>query len=214
MQLVLVPCHAVCVRPDAPDLAADAVWALQTFQSGEPSFYIEHIRRAVEVAAQATDARLIFSGGMTRAEAGPVSEAESYRRVAERYDWWGFPEVAGRAATEDFARDSFENLLFGLLRFGELTGTFPERVTVVGWAFKRERFDLHRAAVGFPTEKFDYRGVNDPADLAGALAGEAKTIELFKADPRGETGVLAEKRRQRNPFGRVAPYVQTSPLQH
>jgi hypothetical protein len=206
MRLVLVPCHAVCVTPEADDPADDAAWALQTFQHGEPSFYIEHIRRAVEVAAQATEARLIFSGGMTRAEAGPVSEAESYFRVAERFDWWGFPEVSERAETEDFARDSFENLLFGLFRFRELTGTLPDWVTVVGWGFKCERFDLHRAAIGFPAETFEYLGVNDPADLAGALVGEAKTIELFRADPCGETGVLAEKRRQRNPFNRTPPY--------
>lgn len=211
MPLVLVPCHAVCVTPEADDPSADAAWTLQAFQRGEPPCYIEHIRRAVEIAAQATDARLIFSGGMTRVEAGPVSEAESYRRVAERFGWWGFAGVAERAATEDFARDSFENLHFGIFRFRELTGRLPVRVTVVSWAFKRERFDLHRAAVGFPADRFDYLGVNDPESLADALAGEAKTIELFKADPRGETGLLAEKRRQRNPFGRVAPYVQSSP---
>lgn len=206
MRLVLVPCHAVCIHPHAPDPAADAAWALQGFQRGEPSFYIEHIRRAVEVASRATEARLIFSGGMTRVEAGRLSEAESYRRVAERFGWWGFAEVAGRAATEDFARDSFENLLFGLARFQQLFDGVPEQVTVVGWAFKRERFDLHRAAIGFPSDRFEYLGVNDPVDLAGALAGEGKTIELFKSAPRGETGVLAEKRHQRNPFDRTPPY--------
>ena len=45
---------------------------------------------------------------------------------------YGQPEVRGRAFTEDRARDSFENLLFGLCRFFELTGRYPEFV-VVSW---------------------------------------------------------------------------------
>lgn len=205
-RLILVPCHAVCTDPQFPDPAADEAWALQTFQRGEPSFYIEHIRRAVGVASAQPDGLLVFSGGMTRAEAGPVSEGASYRRVAERFDWWECHNVAERAETEEFARDSFENLLFGLLRFRELTGGFPESVSVVGWGFKRERFDLHRAAVGLPAERFEYIGVNDPANLSEAMEGERLTVEQFRADPFGLSGPLAEKRRRRNPFDRIPPY--------
>ena len=51
-----------------------------------------------------------------------------------------------RAHTEEFARDSFENLLFSLCRHRELTGGYPQRLTVVSLPFKRERFEtLHRA---------------------------------------------------------------------
>jgi hypothetical protein len=53
--------------------------------------------------------------------------------------------------TEDYARDSYENLLFSLCRFHELAGSWPRNVTVVGYAFKEERFvSLHRAAISFP----------------------------------------------------------------
>jgi hypothetical protein len=46
------------------------------------------------------------------------------------------------------ARDSFENLLFSLCRFHELTGCYPTDVTVVSFEFKRWRFsNLHRQAV-------------------------------------------------------------------
>eukprot|EP00850_Spirogloea_muscicola_P000141 SM000001S04543 [mRNA] locus=s1:841502:842944:- [translate_table: standard] len=40
------------------------------------------------------------------------------------------PEVAARALTEEFARDSLENLLFSICRFHELTGAYPNNITV------------------------------------------------------------------------------------
>lgn len=60
--------------------------------------------------------RLPSAGGKTRATAGPKSEGESYFFVADHYNWWGRPGLRGRASTEDFARDSFENLLFSICR--------------------------------------------------------------------------------------------------
>lgn len=38
--------------------------------------------------------------------------------------------VRGRALTEEHARDSFENLLFSICRFRELTGHYPVNITV------------------------------------------------------------------------------------
>lgn len=38
--------------------------------------------------------------------------------------------VRSRALTEEHARDSFENLLFSVCRFRELTGRYPSNVTV------------------------------------------------------------------------------------
>ena len=38
---------------------------------------------------------------------------------------------------EEFARDSYENVLFSIARFKELTGHPPRNVTVVGYEFKR-----------------------------------------------------------------------------
>ena len=52
---------------------------------------------------------------------------------ARRY---GHPEVRGRAFTEDRARDSLENLLFGLCRFYELTGRYPDFVVVRAWGWE------------------------------------------------------------------------------
>ena len=68
---------------------------------------------------------------------------------------------------QEHARDSFENLLFSLCRFYELTGHYPDNVLVIGYNFKHERFaDLHRAALRWPDQKFTFVGT--PALTAGA----------------------------------------------
>ena len=60
-----------------------------------------------------------------------------------------------RVVSEEFARDSYENLLFSICRFHEVTGRYPDKITVVGFGFKTRRFvDLHRKAVRFPEDKF------------------------------------------------------------
>lgn len=38
--------------------------------------------------------------------------------------------VRWKALTEEHARDSFENLLFSVCRFRELTGSYPHNITV------------------------------------------------------------------------------------
>lgn len=44
--------------------------------------------------------------------------------------WTGKDDVRSRALTEEHARDSFENLLFSVCRFRELTGSYPKNITV------------------------------------------------------------------------------------
>ena len=209
--LVLVAAHAIYAPVRAlSDPALNETWFLQDFQRGEPPFYAEHVRRGVELAAR-DNTLLVFSGGQTRIEAGPRSEADGYHLLAEAFCWWGHEAVAARAALEEFARDSFENLLFGLCRFYEVAARFPARVTVVSWAFKRERFGMHRAALRFPAERFAFEGTNDPADLESARRGERHTIELFRRDPYGAHAPLADKRRARDPFRRHHAYESRCP---
>ncbi len=208
--LILVAGHAIVRNFD--DLKADASWYLLDFQRGEPAKYLEHIETAVKLAAADPGALLIFSGGATRLEAGPRTEALSYWLAAEQCGWFGHSEVRPRAQIEDFARDSFENLLFGICRFRELTGQAPEQVTVVSWEFKRERFqDLHRAAIGWPEERFTYVGANDPEALGQALASEAVTREKYRADPYSLGDEFRAKKAARNPFRRRHGYGRTCP---
>lgn len=107
--------------------------------------------------------------GQTRGPAGPRSEGESYWLIAESMlrndansstpsseeedDDYYLP-LRDRLVVEEYARDSHENLLFSLCRFYEMTGQYPSSVTVIGFEFKRKRFqDIHRASIRYPAEK-------------------------------------------------------------
>jgi hypothetical protein len=196
---MIAPGHAIWNLCGDP--AADASWYLRGYQRGEPRFYLEHIRRAVELTAADAASLLVFSGGQTFPEAGPRSEAFGYWALAEHFAWWGAAEVRARSILEDFSRDSFDNVLYSICRFREFTGAWPQRITVAGWGFKAPRFaELHRAALRFPAERFHYVAVNDPPDLATAARGEAEIRAAFAADPYGCGAVLAEKREARNPY--------------
>lgn len=208
--LILVAGHAI-VR-DFHQLENDEAWFLLDFQKGEPPKYIGHIETAVRLAAEDPSALLIFSGGPTRFEAGPRTEALSYWLAADAHDWWGHSEVRIRAHVEDFARDSFENLLFGICRFRELAGYAPEMVTMVSWEFKRQRFeDLHREAIGWPREKFRYIGANDPPHLEQALASETSARAKYLADPYSLGEEFRRKKAARNPFRRQHGYAVSCP---
>lgn len=214
--LVLVAGHAAfqSTVPKVPsDPESDEPWVLQRFQVGEPPFYLEHMRRGVVLAANNPVALLVFSGGRTRPEAGNWSEARTYYEITKSRGFW-IPEkfkatrddVASRTTTEEFARDSFENLLFGICRFQQVARSYPRIVTVVSWAFKAARFDLHRAAIRFPAHRFRFVGVNEPIDLADALEGERTALRWFGEYPFGSAGDLADKRAKRNPFGQNHEY--------
>lgn len=212
--LVLVAGHAIYIGRDRAVADLDESWVLKDFQKGEPPQYIEHIRSGVELAASNPSSLLVFSGGQTRVEAGPLSEAQSYLNLANQFEWWEANDVRSRATTEDYARDSFENLLFGIARFRESTGHYPRCINLVGWEFKRERFDFHRETIGWPgdAERYRYHGVGTPADLALSVEAEAKTLALFKSDPFGRGDELAHKRERRNPFKRSIPYLASCPV--
>ena len=91
--------------------------------------------------------------------AGPRSEGQSYWNLAHhiyRDDRSMDNFMLERVYSEEFARDSYENLLFSLCRFHEITGRYPDKITVIGFGFKEKRFkDLHRKAVRFPEDRYD-----------------------------------------------------------
>lgn len=210
-QLIVCAGHAVYTGSNFDSPEVDANWILQSFQKGEPPFYLGHIRKAVELASERSDSVVVFSGGQTRLEAGPLSEAMSYWRLANHFGWWGREAVKSRALCEEFARDSFENVMFSLARFREYFGAYPDRLTVVSWAFKTERFRLHVEACRFPRDRYQFVGANNPTDLVGAERGEAKAIDGFLKDPYGTHDSLLKKRLERNPFRRTTPYSVGAP---
>ncbi|CAM9249447.1 unnamed protein product [Scytosiphon promiscuus] len=218
--LVMVPCHGVTVTESLEGAdSRDADWFLLDYQQGKdvPRALVGHIRGALDELDADENALLLFSGGKTRAPAGPKSEGESYFYVADHYDWWGKPDLRARASTEDFARDSFENVMFSICRFKEITGDYPAKITVVGYDFKQYRFEnLHVPSLRFPSEAFRYVGLHPEGrfDHVAAADGERMTaIQPYRSDPYGCTagGSLAQKRRERDPFHRTPPYTLVCP---
>lgn len=118
----------------------------------------------------------LFNRGQTKSQSS-TTEAESYLRLAQAARLLPDQLLFERSTTENYALDSFQNLLFSIARFHEFTGNFPSAITIVGYEFKRPRFtDLHREALRWPIDKFNYIGV-DPKDghREDAMEGEVGT---------------------------------------
>lgn len=215
--LIIVCGHSVFRGTDlAAAMEAKDSWTLQPYQKDQLPMILEHLRIGVQLAAADARAALIFSGGQTSREAGPLSEAQSYWLVARANSWFGYnaSSLEPRVFTEQYARDSFENLFFSICRFRELVGAYPARVTLVSFSFKQARFEqLHLAALRYPPSCFTFHGTQ--AD--GKAEWDASTRDAFKADPYGclsaaqadgtpGNGPLAEKKFMRNPFLNHLPY--------
>ena len=212
MNLIVVPGHAVYIGEEMAHahLAHKWVGTFPGYRYGdEVPLYVDHIRQGVILARHDPDSVLIFSGGETRRQAEHVSEAASHMRLAEQWDWFGVADyVSHRAYLETYARDSFENVLCSIDRFHEVTGKYPTAVTVVGFAFKQKRFELHAHTIiesqdryGIPKFEFQYCGVNNPPQYllnGGSAEGEAVTLAQFVENPHGDKGSLLEKRLNRS----------------
>ena len=117
----------------------------------------------------------------TRGHTSPfsaTSEGESYLRFARAAGLLPSADMFTRVTIEDAALDSFQNVLFSIARFRELTGVYPKRITVVGHDFKRRRFEgLHRLALRWPKLRFTYEGVplESEADEREAAGGEVRS---------------------------------------
>ncbi|KAL0323274.1 UNVERIFIED_CONTAM: putative protein C57A10.07 [Sesamum angustifolium] len=214
--LVMVAGHSVYTSSSCEKVDKEDSWYLEPYQKhpGQAATFVTHIQKGVEIAANDDEALLLFSGGETRKDAGPRSEAQSYWLVAESKQWFGERDsVRSRALTEEHARDSFENLLFSVCRFRELTGAYPQNITVVGYDFKEERFvHLHRSAIRFPESRFFYSGTSSTQNSReAALKGEALVRTQFQEDPYGCMGSLWRKRLGRDPFHRSIPYPNGCP---
>ena len=189
-ELVMVAGHSVLTGADLGRVESEGSWFLERLQAGQLSTYLRHMRRGVELAAENPRAAVVYSGGQTRGPAGPRSEGASYWVASAAEGWWGHPEVAGRAWVEEYARDSFENLLFSMCRFREVYGVYPRWVTVVSYSYKRERFEsLHREALRFPLSRFKYVGV-DPESNPYTDAGNIEKYAFLHPTGLGGTHCL------------------------
>lgn len=216
--MVMVPGHAIW-KGGSTQGRLSSEWEVADFQKGQTDTFIKHVQFAANIARKDPTAILVFSGGQTSTAAGPLSEGQSYWLLAEALGEL-IPDtnsnsLIGRMIAEEFARDSFENLLFSIARFKEYTNRYPTKITVVGLEFKNKRFtNLHRAILHFPIEKFRYFGIDPPQLINNPpTAGEEKNAVIpFTEDPHGcFNNILVSKRRQRNPFKRTHPYTFSCP---
>lgn len=195
---------------------SENAWYLLPYQlsQGFPAIISSHILKGIELAKSDKQSLLIFSGGQTRKDVGPTSEAASYFYLAQEKKWDTF--IANQIYLEEFARDSFENLLFSICRFKEIQGEYPSKVTVVGFDFKSDRFTyLHRKAIKYPESNFTYVGLKPSDyrfDYSKSVNGESMAIQSFKQDMYGCNDItLKQKRETRNPFKRSIPYELACP---
>lgn len=213
--LLIVTGHSVYSGSDYMRAGEENSWFLEEYQmhAGTANALVEQIKVGVETAARDGKAILLFSGGKTRKLGGQVSEGSSYWQVSRAYNWFGEMSVEKRAFTEEYARDSFENLMFSMCRFYELTGKYPMKTTVVGYDFKRERFEeLHAKALKIPSVRFAFVGTPEVMSFKKQFVeGEVKVRRSFEKDAYGCEAPLSEKRKLRDPFAVGAPYEARCP---
>eukprot|EP00759_Apiculatamorpha_spiralis_P011973 PhF_6_TR19085/c0_g1_i1/m.28069 len=204
-RLILVPCHATLQLVPTGDTQQEGLWLLEPHLRGGHiiDMITLHIKKALELAVEDEEALVLFSGGQTK-RGSTWSEGASYLQHAVRNNWWGMGDkVSTRVYAEEDARDSFENLLFAVCRFAQLTrGRYPTKITVVGMKYKEHRFvSLHREALKMPMTYMTYVGV----DYKEETLSDKRSVAVFTQDPFGCSGnrIL---RGDRNPTNRGTQY--------
>lgn len=204
-ELIIVCGHATFVGSHK-DIMSEERWILQPFQRSNPSTgkrgehetFMQHVLAATFVAASRPESFIIFTGGNTTNT--NRTEAQGYEQVHLGLDDpWG---IGDRYAREDYATDSFQNLLFSILRFRQVVGRYPRDITVVTHTFKRKRIlALHAAALRWPDEHIRLQGIDPPftkAEWDETRAGESRAKSEFARHPYGNYPPLSDKRMKRN----------------
>ncbi|KAK8219076.1 hypothetical protein IWZ01DRAFT_173631 [Phyllosticta capitalensis] len=215
--LVIVACHAIFLgQPDSPDCDIyDAQqWHLQSFQKptgtipGEHETFLQHIYAGLSALAYGSisrDSVLVFSGAATALDVTGLTEAQSYFNAAVALTQrlgQGHPFAEcfkSRTFLDENATDSYQNLLFSILKFRRHFGHYPRTVRVITHAFKTKRFlDLHAKAIRWPSDRIHVQGI-DPVsrsvDHAQNVDGESKRgLSAWMQDLYGMHPPLADKR--------------------
>jgi dihydrofolate synthase len=168
---------------------------------------------------------LLHLSGLTRKDV-KLSEARSYYNVALTLEHFGLLEAGSpaikanpRILLDEFALDSYYNILLSLGEFWRSTGKWPSRLSIVSHGFKRRRIvDGHCGAIGFPLDRVKYIGIDPPnlpdfdqstsqpdaigvpkdAGRAQVMKGVLAAEQQWASDPRGVGPILAGKRARRN----------------
>lgn len=126
--------------------------------------------------------------------------------------------VPNLITTEEFALDSFDNLLYSIARFKETTTLYPDYITVCGFGFKEERFlQFHSKAIDFPIDRINCisYGPNPNYNTKDEIdkyftnlkkAENKNALSLFAKDWYGTCDPLLNKKVSRNLYHRTARY--------
>jgi hypothetical protein len=219
--LIIVCCHAIYLKTlthstsDIPSLSEEN-WLIEAFQKSETSTYMTHIKTGLTLLSQNSDANLVFSGGATKRNLTSMTEAQSYLDVAIEHDLFGLetspPSLRQRMFVEEWATDSFQNILLSLIQFPifidqlrcdgsstKIEPVYPEKLTIISHEFKRRRFmDLHLPAIHFPLSRTKFIGIDPPFSpkrLAGIVEGDRlRGYGAWEKDLYGVGDLLAGKR--------------------
>ncbi|PVU97841.1 hypothetical protein BB561_000280 [Smittium simulii] len=208
--LIIVPGHGVYQNELSP--TNETSWDITFKKKDQHKIFLRHIAGGIDALKQHERALLLFSGTATRPLPTFMTEALGYWLAAKKLNWLT-PEIFSRVMTEEFARDSYENLLFSICRFYEITGNYPDRITVVGFGFKKNRFiNLHLKAIRYPKIRFTYIGIDSDVSPLEDKNGELKNgYGPFKKDPYGCSEFLSSKKKSRNPQNKIHGYNLSSP---
>jgi hypothetical protein len=163
--LIILPCHAI-FAPELNRAVSDygddrfaigqdpANWLMEPFQreSDDHISFFKHIELALyELHENIGNSALVFSGGYTK-PAIELSEAASYVDLARKVGFLRSPyfRTGTNILVEEYARDSYENVLYSMCVFYKRFGKLPKKITIVGFGFKRERFlSSHLVTLGY-----------------------------------------------------------------
>lgn len=104
--------------------------------------------------------------------------------------------------TEEVAVDSYQNLLFSLLRFYLTIQRWPNHISLVSHDFKKRRFiELHCPAIRWPIDKFTFVGIDPSHDVVSRehldLGEYNRGYGSFEKDSYGAHTYLRDKREAR-----------------
>ncbi|KAF2145215.1 uncharacterized protein K452DRAFT_265959 [Aplosporella prunicola CBS 121167] len=218
--LVVVCCHAIFlgdIQSRECDVFSASQWYLQSFQKptgtkpGEHETFIQHIKAGLDAlvyGAIKDTGLLVFSGGATARSVTSLSEAQSYFNAvvalskSSNLDQSYAQCLKSRVLLEENATDSYQNLLFSILRFRRATGTYPKTIRIITHAFKTERFLMaHAKALRWPEDRIRIQGI-DPVMSATehveTVTGERmRGLTPWTQDMYGTRAPLSVKRAQR-----------------